>query len=267
MIDKVVADVDEALADIHDGATIMIGGFGRAGQPVDLIDGLIRHGAKNLTIVSNNAGNGDVGLAALLAARRVRKMICSFPRQNDSWVFDGLYRAGEIELELVPQGNLVERIRAAGAGIPAFYSPTGVGTQLYEGAEVREFGGREYVLVEALGADFALIQGLRADRLGNVVYRKTARNFGPPMATAARTTIVQVDEVVPVGALDPEAIPTPGIFVDRVVPVGWRPWLPNGEFVGGLVDVNGEPVDAGIDPHEGHTKHTEGLPSGVEGTR
>ncbi len=258
MIDKVRPDIDEAIADIRDGATIMIGGFGRAGQPVQLIDALIRHGAADLTIVSNNAGNGDVGLAALLASKRVRKMICSFPRQNDSWVFDGLYRAGEIELELVPQGNLVERIRAAGAGIPAFYSPTGVGTELYAGAEVREFDGREYVLVTALPADFALIQGLRADRLGNVQYRKTARNFGPAMATAAHTTIVQVDEVVEIGELDPEAIPTPGIFVDRVVPVGWRPWLPGGEFVGGLVDVNGEPVDAGVDPSEGHTKHTEG---------
>lgn len=267
MLDKVVDDIDAAIADIHDGATIMIGGFGRAGQPVDLIDALIGHGANDLTIVSNNAGNGDVGLAALLKAGKVRKMICSFPRQNDSWVFDGLYRAGELELELVPQGNLVERIRAAGAGIPAFYSPTGVGTQLYEGAETREFGGREYVLIEALPADFALIQGFRADRLGNVVYRKTARNFGPAMATAARTTIVQVDEVVPVGALDPEAIPTPSIFVDRVVPVGWRDWLPDGQYVGGLVDVNGEPVEAGIDPHEGHTKQTEGLPSGAEGRR
>jgi len=267
MIDKVVEDIDEAIADIHDGATIMIGGFGRAGQPVDLIDALIRHGAGDLTIVSNNAGNGDVGLAALLDSGRVRKIICSFPRQNDSWVFDRLYRAGEIELELVPQGNLVERIRAAGAGIPAFYTPTGLGTQLYEGAEVREFGGREYVLVEALAADFALVAGLRADRLGNVVYRKTARNFAPPMATAATRTVVQVDEVVPVGALDPEAIPTPGIFVDRVVPVGWRDWLPDGEFVGGLVDVNGEPVDAGIDPHSGHTKATEHKPSGVEGRR
>ena len=242
MIDKVVEDIDETIADIGDGATVMIGGFGRAGQPVDLIEALIRHGARDLTIVSNNAGNGDVGLAALLKSGRVRKVVCSFPRQVDSWVFDGLYRAGEIELELVPQGNLVERIRAAGAGIPAFYTPTGVGTELYADAEVREFGGREYVLVEALHADFALIQGYRADRLGNVVYRKTARNFGPPMATAATTTIVQVDEVVPVGTLDPEAIPTPGIFVDRVVPVGWRDWMPGGEYAGGLVDVNGEPV-------------------------
>lgn len=267
MIDKVVERIDEAIADIHDGATIMIGGFGRAGQPVDLIDALIRHGATDLTIVSNNAGNGDVGLAALLASRRVRRIVCSFPRQNDSWVFDGLYRAGEIELELVPQGSLVERIRAAGAGIPAFYCPTGVGTQLYADAEIREFGGREYVLLEALPADFALIAGYRADRLGNVQYRETARNFGPSMATAARTTIVQVDEVVPVGALDPESIPTPGIFVDRVVPVGWRAWTPDGEFVGGLVDVNGSPVEAGIDPHEGHTKATDHKPSGTEGVR
>jgi len=242
LIDKVVGDIDAAIADIGDGATVMIGGFGRAGQPVDLIEALIRHGAGDLTIVSNNAGNGDVGLAALLASGRVRKVVCSFPRQVDSWVFDGLYRAGRIELELVPQGNLVERIRAAGAGIPAFYTPTGVGTEIYEGAEVREFGGREYVLVEALPADFALIQGYRADRLGNVQYRKTARNFGPPMATAATTTIVQVDEVVPVGALDPESIPTPGIFVDRIVPVGWREWMPEGVYAGGRVDVNGVPV-------------------------
>jgi len=267
LIDKVVEDIDAAIADIGDGATVMIGGFGRAGQPVDLIDALIRHGARDLTIVSNNAGNGDVGLAALLQSGRVRKVICSFPRQNDSWVFDRLYRAGEIELELVPQGNLVERIRAAGAGIPAFYTPTGVGTEIYDGAETREFGGREYVLVEALPADFALIQGYRADRLGNVQYRKTARNFGPPMATAATTTIVQVDEVVPVGALDPEAIPTLGIFVDRIVPVGWRDWTPDGVYAGGLVDVNGEPVESGIDPTVGETKATEGLPSGVGGKR
>jgi 3-oxoadipate CoA-transferase alpha subunit len=265
MIEKVVDDIDAAIADIHDGATVMIGGFGRAGQPVDLIDALNRHGATELTIVSNNAGNGDVGLAALLAAGKVRKIICSFPRQNDSWVFDGLYRAGQIELELVPQGNLIERIRAAGAGIPAFYSPTGVGTLLYDQAETRHFGGRDYVLLEALPADFALVQGYRADRLGNVQYRKTARNFGPSMAAAATTTIVQVDEVVPVGALDPESIPTPGIFVDRIVPVGWRAWTPGGEFVGGIVDVSGEPVVAGIDPHEGHTKATEHKPSGTEG--
>jgi len=243
MIDKVVEDIDAAIDGIEDGATVMIGGFGRAGQPVDLIDALIRHGAKDLEIVSNNAGNGDVGLARLVQLGRIRRIVCSFPRQNDSWHFDAAYRAGEIELELVPQGNLVERIRAAGAGIPAFYTPTGIGTQLYEGAEVREFEGREYVLVEALRADFALVAGFRADRLGNVVYRKTARNFGPAMATAATTTIVQVDEVVPAGALDPEAIPTPGIFVDRVVPVGWRPWMPDGAFAGGLVDVNGEPVE------------------------
>jgi len=267
VIDKVCGDIDEAIADIGDGATIMIGGFGRAGQPVDLIEALIRHGARDLTIVSNNAGNGDVGLAALLASKRVRKIICSFPRQNDSWVFDGLYRAGEIELELVPQGNLVERIRAAGAGIPAFYTPTGAGTDLYADAEMREFGGREYVLVEALPADFALIQGYRADRLGNVQYRKTARNFGPPMATAATTTIVQVDEVVPVGALDPESIPTPGIFIDRVIEVGWRDWTPGGDFAGGRVDVNGEPVEDGVDPAVGETKATEGKPSGVEGVR
>ncbi|MBO9578221.1 MAG: 3-oxoacid CoA-transferase subunit A [Microbacteriaceae bacterium] len=267
MIDKVVASIEEAVADIPDGAHVMIGGFGRAGQPVQLIDALIEQGASGLTVISNNAGNGDVGLARLIQLGRVAKMICSFPRQNDSWHFDAAYREGRLELELVPQGNLVERIRAAGAGIPAFYTPTGVGTLLYEGAETREFDGREYVLVPALHADFALVQGYRADRLGNVQYRKTARNFGPPMATAARTTIVQVDEVVEVGALDPEAIPTPGIFVDRVVPVGWRDWTPGGVYVGGLVDVNGEALEQGIDPLVGETKATEGKPSGTEGTR
>jgi len=267
LIDKVVEDIDAAIADIHDGATVMIGGFGRAGQPVDLIDALLRHGAGDLTIVSNNAGNGDVGLAALLQAGKGRKMICPLPPQNDSWAFDRRYRAGASGLEPGPPGNPVGRSPAAGAGIPGFYGPTGVGTLLCEGVETREFGGRECVLVEALHADFALIQGYRADRLGNVQYRKTARNFGPPMATAATTTIVQVDEVVPVGDLDAESIPTPGIFVDRVVPVGWREWTPDGRYVGGLVDVNGQPVETGIDPHEGHTKATDHKPSGTEGTR
>ena len=241
MIDKTVPTVAAAIEDIPDGATIMIGGFGRAGQPVELIDALIAHGAKNLTIVNNNAGNGDTGLAALLANNQVRKIVCSFPRQSDSWVFDGLYRAGEIELELVPQGNLAERIRAAGAGIGAFFSPTGVGTQLAEGKEEREIDGRRYVLEYPIKADFALISALRADRWGNLVYRETARNFGPIMASAATTTIAQVDEVVALGSLDPEAVVTPGIFVDRVVAVGQRPWLRDGEFVGG-VDIEGRPL-------------------------
>lgn len=243
MIDKTVASVEDAVAGIQNGATVMIGGFGRAGQPVELIDALITHGASDLTIVNNNAGNGDTGLAALLAAKRVRKIICSFPRQSDSWVFDGLYRAGEIELELVPQGNLAERIRAAGAGIGAFFSPTGVGTQLAEGKEEREIEGRRYVLEYPIRADFALVSAFRADRWGNLVYRETARNFGPIMATAAATTIVQVDQVVPLGHLDPEAVVTPGIFVDRVVAVGSRGWLRDGEFVGG-VDIEGRPLEA-----------------------
>jgi len=241
MIDKTVASVEDAVAGIEDGSTIMIGGFGRAGQPVELIDALIAHGASDLTIVNNNAGNGDTGLAALLAARRVRRIICSFPRQSDSWVFDGLYRAGEIELELVPQGNLAERIRAAGAGIGAFFSPTGVGTQLAEGKEEREIDGRRYVLEYPIRADYALVSALKGDRWGNLVYRETARNFGPIMATAAATTIVQVDEVVELGALDPEAVVTPGIFVNRVVPVGSRRWLRDGSFVGG-VDIEGRPI-------------------------
>jgi len=241
MIDKTVPDVDVAVAGIPDGATVMIGGFGRAGQPVELIDALIAHGASELTIVNNNAGNGDTGLAALLAAKRVRKIICSFPRQHDSWVFDGLYRAGEIELELVPQGNLAERIRAAGAGVGAFFSPTGVGTVLAEGKESRVIDGREYVLEYPIRADFALISALKGDRWGNLVFRETARNFGPIMATAATTTVVQVDELVPLGALDPEAVVTPGIFVDRVVAVGERGWLSDGVFVGG-VDFEGRPL-------------------------
>ncbi|MFG6444865.1 3-oxoacid CoA-transferase subunit A [Microbacterium sp. P06] len=241
MIDKVLADAADAVAGITDGATVMIGGFGRAGQPVELIDALIASGASGLTIVNNNAGNGDTGLAALLAAGQVRKIVCSFPRQSDSWVFDRLYRAGEIELELVPQGNLAERIRAAGAGIGGFFSPTGVGTQLAEGKEEREIDGRRYVLEYPIRADFALISALRADRWGNLVYRETARNFGPIMATAAATTIVQVDEVVPLGDLDPETVVTPGIFVDRVVAVGERRWLRGGEFVGG-VDLEGRPL-------------------------
>lgn len=216
---QVCADPDEAVTGIEDGATVLIGGFGMAGMPVQLIDALIRQGATDLTVVSNNAGNGDTGLAALLAAGRVRTVICSFPRQADSWVFDGLYRAGRIELEVVPQGTLAERMRAAGAGIGAFYCPTGVGTPLAEGKEVRELDGRTYVLEHPLRGDVALIGAHRADRMGNLVYRKTARNFGPVMATAASTVIAQVHEVVDVGAIDPEAVVTPSIYVDRIVQV------------------------------------------------
>jgi 3-oxoadipate CoA-transferase alpha subunit len=215
---RVLTSYDDAVAGTADGSTVMVGGFGMAGMPVELIDALIRQGAKDLTIVSNNAGNGDTGLAALLAAGRVRKVVCSFPRQVDSWVFDGLYRAGEIELEVVPQGNLAERMRAAGAGIGAFYSPTGVGTPLAEGKEVREIDGRTYVLEMPIRADLALVKAQVADRLGNLVYRRTARNFGPVMCTAASTVAVQVDRVVEVGELDPESIVTPAIFVDRIVP-------------------------------------------------
>ena len=219
MINKVVASAAAAVADIADGATVMIGGFGTAGMPSELIDALIARGAKDLTIVNNNAGNGDTGLAALLKARQVKKIICSFPRQVDSWVFDGLYKAGDIELELVPQGNLAERIRAAGAGIGAFYTPTGYGTPLAEGKETRRIDGRDYVLEYPIYADFALIKALRGDRWGNLVYRKTARNFGPIMATAAKCAIAQVREIVNLGDLDPEAVATPGIFVQRVVEV------------------------------------------------
>jgi len=208
---------DEAVADTGDGATVLIGGFGMAGMPVDLIDALIRQGATDLTVVSNNAGNGDTGLAALLSQGRVRKMVCSFPRQGDSWIFDGLYRDGRVELELVPQGNLAERMRAAGAGIGAFFCPTGVGTPLAEGKETREIDGRTYVLEYPIRGDLALIGAHRADRAGNLVYRKTARNFGPVMATAAATVVAQVVEIVEIGGLDPEVVVTPGIYVDRVV--------------------------------------------------
>ncbi len=219
MINKIVSSVSAAVADVHDGATVMIGGFGAAGMPAELIDALIAQGARDLTVVNNNAGNADTGLAALLKAKRVRKIICSFPRQTDSWVFDALYRSGEIELELVPQGNLAERIRAAGAGIGAFFTPTGYGTLLAEGKETREIDGRHYVLEFPIRADFALIKADRGDRWGNLVYRKTARNFGPIMASAAACTIVQVRETVDLGGLDPEAIVTPGIFVHRIVKV------------------------------------------------
>jgi 3-oxoadipate CoA-transferase, alpha subunit len=208
---------DEAVGGVEDGSTVMVGGFGMAGMPTDLIDALIRQGATDLTVVSNNAGNGDTGLAALLAKGRVRKMVCSFPRQSDSWVFDGLYREGRIELEVVPQGNLAERMRAAGAGIGAFFSPTGVGTPLAAGKETREIDGRTYVLEHPIRGDVALIGAHRADRAGNLVYRKTARNFGPVMATAATTVVAQVHEVLEIGGIDPEVVVTPGIYVDRVV--------------------------------------------------
>jgi 3-oxoadipate CoA-transferase alpha subunit len=219
MVD-IVATADEAVAGVGDGDTILIGGFGLAGQPIELIDALRRTGVRDLTVVNNNAGNGTTGLAALLAAGMVRKVICSFPRQADSFVFDGLYRSGRIELEVVPQGNLAERIRAAGAGIGGFYTPTGVGTLLAEGKETRVIDGREYLFELPIHGDLALVRAHRADTAGNVVYRKTARNFGPIMATAARRTVVSVAEIVGVGALDPENVVTPGIFVDRLVAVG-----------------------------------------------
>jgi len=208
MIDKFVASAEAALADIPDGATIMIGGFGGAGMPVVLIDALIAQGARNLTIVNNNAGNGDTGLAALIAAKRVRKILCSFPRQTDSWHFDKAFRAGELELELVPQGTLAERIRAAGAGIGAFFTPTAFGTDLAKGKETRRIGDRDYVLEFPIHADYALIKAERADRWGNLSYRKTARNFAPIMAMAAKCTVVQVRETVELGTLDPETVVT-----------------------------------------------------------
>jgi len=223
MIDKVAASVAQALDGPLDGATVMVGGFGTAGIPNELIDGLIAlladSRAQGLTVVNNNAGNGDTGLAALLATGRVRKIICSFPRQADSQVFDGLYRSGKLELELVPQGNLAERIRAAGAGIGAFFTPTGYGTELAKGKEVREIGGRMQVLEHAIHADLALVKAEKGDRWGNLSYRMAARNFGPVMAMAARRTVASVHEVVPLGALDPEAVVTPGIFVHRIVQV------------------------------------------------
>lgn len=223
MVNKIFPGIADAIAGIPDGATVMIGGFGNAGMPKALIDALIAQGASDLTIVNNNAGNGDTGLAALLAAGRVKKIICSFPRQADSQVFDGLYRAGKIELELTPQGNLAERIRAAGAGIGGFFTATGYGTLLAEGKETRVINGKHYVLESPIHADFALIKALKGDRWGNLVYRKAARNFGPIMAMAASCTIAQVDEVVDLGELDPEVIVTPGIFVQRVVQIGGQP--------------------------------------------
>jgi 3-oxoadipate CoA-transferase alpha subunit len=220
MIDKTSPSVADALAGTADGSTILIGGFGTAGIPAELIDGLIEQGARDLTVVNNNAGNGDTGLARLLKTGRVRKIVCSFPRQADSYVFDELYRAGRIELELVPQGNLAERLRAAGAGIGAFFTPTGCGTELAAGKETRVIDGRPYVLEMPIRGDLALVKAERGDRWGNLVYRKAARNFGPVMATAARTVVAQVSEVVEVGALDPEHVVTPSIYVDRVVVVG-----------------------------------------------
>ncbi|KAF5998746.1 3-oxoacid CoA-transferase subunit A [Streptomyces sp. WAC00263] len=217
MTTTIAATADEAVAGIEDGSTVLVGGFGLAGMPFDLIDALIRQGAGDLIVVSNNAGNGDVGLAALLKAGRVRKVMCSFPRQSDSYVFDELYRAGQVELEVVPQGTLAERMRAAGAGIGAFYCPVGVGTPLAEGKESREIDGRAHVLEYPIKGDVALISAHRADTMGNLLYRKTARNFGPVMATAATTVVAQVTDIVPVGEIDPETVVTPGIYVDRLV--------------------------------------------------
>lgn len=219
MIDKTVPSCASAVADIADGATVMIGGFGTAGMPDELIDALIDHGARELTIVNNNAGNGETGLAALIKHKRVRKIICSFPRQVDSRHFDAAYRAGEIEMELVPQGNLAARIHAAGAGLGAIFTPTGHGTELTRDKEARRIDGRDYVLEYPIHADFALIKAHKGDRWGNLVYRKTARNFGPVMAMAAKCTIAQVSDIVPLGGLDPETVVTPGIFVQRVVAI------------------------------------------------
>lgn len=220
MIDKTISSLEAAVADIGDGASVMIGGFGTAGMPDQLIDALIARGVGDLTIINNNAGNGESGVAALIRERRVRKIICSFPRQSDSHHFDEAWRSGQIELELVPQGNLAARIHAAGSGLGAIFTPTGYRTQLAEGKETREIDGRHYVLEYPIKADFALIKAQKGDRWGNLVYRKTARNFGPIMAMAAATTIVQVTQIVPVGDLDPEAVITPGIFVQRMVEIG-----------------------------------------------
>jgi 3-oxoadipate CoA-transferase alpha subunit len=219
MIDKRVADMKAAMAGIEDGATVLLGGFGLVGQPDALIEGLILHGARDLVVVANNAGNGRTGLAHLMELGRVRRIICSFPRSSGSVVFEELYRAGKIELEIVPQGTLAERMRAAGAGIPAFYTPTAVGTQLARGKEVREIDGRPYVLEHALAGDVALVEAWEADRWGNLTFNKSGRNFNPVMAAAARLTIVQAHHLVELGALDPESVVTPGIFVDRVLHV------------------------------------------------
>ena len=217
MINKIAPSIADALAGTPDGATVLIGGFGTAGIPIELIDGLIAQGAKDLTVVNNNAGNGEQGLAALLKTGRVRKIICSFPRQTDSWVFDELYRAGKLELELVPQGNLAERLRAAGAGIGAFFCPTAYGTELAKGKETREINGKHYVLEYPIHGDVALIKAERGDRWGNLSYRMSARNFGPVMATAAKHTVATVHEIVELGALDPESVVTPGIYVSQLV--------------------------------------------------
>ena len=219
MINKIALSIADALADVKDGATVLIGGFGTAGIPNELIEGLIEQGAKDLTVVNNNAGNGEAGLAALLMAGRVRKVICSFPRQADSHVFDALYRSGKLELELVPQGNLAERLRAAGAGIGAFFSPTGYGTELARGKETREIKGKGYVLETPIHGDVALIKAERGDRWGNLIYRKAARNFGPVMATAARRTVATVHEIAELGDIDPEHIVTPGIYVHKIVKI------------------------------------------------
>ncbi len=219
MIDKQVSSAAEAVRDVFDGAVVMVGGFGEAGSPIELIHALIDQGAKDLTVVSNNTGSGEVGLAALLKAERVSKIICSFPRTANSTVFPDLYRSGKTELELVPQGTLAERIRAGGAGIPGFYTPAAVGTPLADGKECREFDGQEYLLERGLKADFALIKGQIADTHGNIIYNKTARNFGPPMAMAAKVAIVQANQVVSPGQIDPEIVVTPGIFVQRVIEI------------------------------------------------
>ena len=219
MIDKTVGSVAEAVSPIADGAVVMIGGFGEVGSPIELIHALIDQGTKNLTAINNNTGNGEVGLAALIGNGQVRRMICSYPRSSHSRVFPELYRAGKIELELVPQGTLAERIRSAGAGVPAFYTPTTLNTVLAEGKETREFDGRTYVMERWLKADFALIKCRQADQIGNLTFNKTARNFSPLMCMAATTTIVQTDRLVPRGGIDPECVVTPGIFVDRIVEV------------------------------------------------
>ncbi|MEA5112092.1 3-oxoadipate CoA-transferase subunit A [bioreactor metagenome] len=219
MINKIIGTAKEAVAEIFDGSTVMISGFGEAGSPIELIHALIDHGARNLTIVSNNTGNGHIGLAALIENKQVKKMICSFPRTANSVVFPELYRRGEIELELVPQGTLAERIRAGGAGIPAFYTPTSVNTPLAEGKETRIFNGKPYVMEYGLKADFAMVKCKIADRYGNLLYNKTARNFGPVMCMGAHRSIVQASLVVEPGALDPETVVTPGIFVDKVVEI------------------------------------------------
>jgi len=219
MIDKIVQSMAEAMAGIRDGAVVLLGGFGSIGQPLALIDGLIEQGAKQLTVVSNNAGVGRLGLARLLELGRVRKIVCSFPRSANSVVFEEVYRAGKIELEIVPQGTMAERLRAAGAGIPAFFTATAVGTKLAAGKEQREISGRKYLLEQALGGDVALIEAWEADRWGNLTYRSSARNFNPIMATAAALTVVQAQHIVELGALDPEKIVTPGVYVHRVLHV------------------------------------------------